>query len=128
MADVLIVDEDPEVRTMLGWFLAIQGHEVRGAGSAAEALDAITAQVPDAVVLDLDLPDMPGHDLLAVVRTHGLAHGAAVVVLSDNTEPSDLVRSWELGVNTQLAKPVAPEVVADAVALHLAPRPLALAG
>ena len=35
MADVLIVDEDPRIRTMLGWYLAVQGHEVRGAGSAA---------------------------------------------------------------------------------------------
>ena len=128
MADVLIVDEDPEVRTMLGWYLAVLGHEVRGACSATEALDAITSQSPDAIILDVELSGMSGHDLLSVVHSQCLAPDASVVVQSARNDNATLVRSWELGASVHLSNPVAPEAVAEAVARHLAPRSLALAG
>ena len=126
MADVLIVDEDPRSRTMLGWYLSVQGHEVRGAGSAAEALDAVAAQAPEALIIDTELAGTQGHDLLAQLHAGCLAPEATVVVLTGNPSTELMVRSWELGVSVHVTKPVDPEVVAEAVARHLAPRALAL--
>ncbi len=126
MADVLIVDEDPRIRTMLGWYLAVQGHEVRGAGSAAEALDAVAAQEPEVLILDTQLAGTDGHDLLSLLHAQCLAPEATVVVLTGCKSTDLMVRSWELGVSVHVTKPVDPEVVAEAVARHLAPRSLAL--
>ena len=53
---VLIVDDDPSIRSMLGFIFEDEGFEVREAADGADAIDALTADAPDAMVLDLMMP------------------------------------------------------------------------
>jgi DNA-binding response OmpR family regulator len=63
-ARVLLVDDEPPIVTVLATTLRAHGHEVRTAGSAEDALLALTEEVPDVMLLDINLPDLTGWELL----------------------------------------------------------------
>jgi len=74
---VLVVDDDEPIARMMAEFLAEHGFEADWAAAAAPALVKIKAEPPDAIVLDLRMPDMDGRALLAAVRTSGLARASS---------------------------------------------------
>src|SRR5678815_1342433 len=66
--DILVVDDEVQIRRLLRITLEAAGHEVREASTGRLALDEIARQAPDAVVLDLGLPDIVGLDVLRQLR------------------------------------------------------------
>jgi DNA-binding response OmpR family regulator len=118
-ADVLIVDDDPDIRTMLGYTLG-RDFTVRFAASGSEAIEALAERAPAAMVLDLMMPGIDGYDVLEVRRERGLAPDTCVVVLSCLAAERDLVRSWALGADAHLGKPVDPEHILTKLRAHLA--------
>lgn len=116
MSDVMVIDANNDSLAMLAWFLSMNGHEVRRATGVMEAFDQIAAQAPDAMVIDLDLPGMSGHEFLSRLRMQGLAPNAQVVMLGADWDARAAIRSWELGVDDHLVRPVQPEVIAEALA------------
>lgn len=111
MADVLIVDDDPDIRQMLAFTLGGHGFATRQAGDGEEALRLLTDRAPDCVVLDLMMARVDGFEVLERMRAEGLAPGAKVVVLSCRGDEAALVRAWELGVDEFLVKPTDPDVL-----------------
>ncbi len=116
MSDVLVIDANGDSLEMLGWYLSQHGHDIRRATSVDQAFDQISDQSPEAIVLDLDLPEMSGHEFLASLRTQGLAPNAQVVVLGADAGVRAAITSWELGAADHLVRPVRPELIADALA------------
>lgn len=112
MFDVLVVDDDPDIRGMLVCTLEGHGFQVRGAADGAEALQLIHERTPDAMVLDLMMPNIDGFTLLEQLRTEGRTHDIEVVILSCRSDEAALVRSWELGASDYLVKPTDPDVLA----------------
>lgn len=106
---VLIVDDDPSIRSMLGFLFDDEGFTVREAADGLDALEAITADPPDAMVLDLMMPRVDGHEVLRERREQGLAPDTRVVVLTAKSDPADAVWCWELGADEFVNKPVDPE-------------------
>lgn len=100
-----MVDDDPDVRELLGELLTPNGFTVQTAGSAAEALEALGRSLPDIVLLDLGLGDRSGFDVLREIELH---HGVAVIVVSGHDQESDRVVSLELGADDFVTKPVPP--------------------
>ena len=117
--DVLVVDDDPDIRAMLGYTLGDE-FNVRFASGGAEALELIATQPPDAMVLDLMMPDVDGYDVLEARRERGLAPDMQVIMLTCKTDERDLVRSWALGADAYLSKPTDPELIAEKLRAHLA--------
>src|SRR5688572_1224846 len=70
--DVLVVDDDPDIRAMLGYSLGGESN-VRFAAGGREAIEQLAAQPPAAMVLDVMMPDVDGYDVLAARRERGLA-------------------------------------------------------
>ncbi len=100
---ILVVDDEPPIRKLLRVGLAAEGYAVAEAGSARMAIEEIGRDKPDLILLDLGLPDMPGHDLLARWRGEGL--DLPIVILSSRTDEAGIVRALELGADDYVTKP-----------------------
>lgn len=106
---VLIVDDDPSIRSMLGFIFEDEGFQVREAADGRAALAMLDDDAPDAMVLDLMMPELDGHGVLHLRRERDLAPDTRIVVLTAKTDPSDAVWCWELGADEYVNKPVEPE-------------------
>jgi DNA-binding response OmpR family regulator len=116
---VLIVDDDPDIRAMLGFTLGSE-FTVRFASGGAQAIDELATNPPAAMVLDVMMPDVDGYDVLEARRERGLAPHTHILMLTCKTDERDLVRSWALGADAYLSKPTDPEQIAAKLRAHLA--------
>lgn len=109
MSEVLVVDDDPDIRNMLVFALEDAGFKVREAGDGEAALAALEEHPPDLVVLDLMMPNVDGFGVLRGRRQRGLAPSTRFLVLTAKTAERDFVRGWELGADEYLTKPFDPD-------------------
>ena len=99
---ILVVDDEPQIHRFLGPALAAAGYEAERANTAAEGLLAIAQRPPDAVVLDLGLPDMDGKAALKALRAF---FAGPVLILSARDEESEKIDALDLGADDYVAKP-----------------------
>jgi signal transduction histidine kinase len=105
--DILIVDDEPDLREIYGRVLSREGYRVRYAGSARECLDALAAAVADLVLLDVVLPDGNGMDLCRELKAHpGYAGTFVIHVSGQRISPDDLATGLEAGADGYLTKPL----------------------
>ena len=107
---VLIVDDEPNIRRMLGSLLRAEGYRTREAGSALGALAEVQGEEPDAVLMDLY---MEGAEtgLDALPRLREAAPDLPVIMMSGRASLSDAVRATRLGAFHFIEKPLTPEAV-----------------
>lgn len=103
---VLVVDDEPPIRKLLRMGLSTQGYEVLEAPSGRVALEKLAEGV-DLVILDLGLPDVDGHELLATLRSRHEA--MPIVVLSSRGDEAGKVRALDLGADDYVTKPFGME-------------------
>jgi two-component system KDP operon response regulator KdpE len=101
---VLVVDDEPQFRRALATNLRGAGYEVETAGSAQEALASAGLNPPDAVVLDLRLPDGSGRDVLHELRTWS---EAPVIVVSAVGDENEKIAALDAGADDYVTKPFA---------------------
>ena len=126
MAEVLIVDDDADIRAILAFTLEDAGYEVREAPDGAQAVSALQAKAPDCLVLDVMMPGFDGFGVLRARRQSGLAPDARVVLLTARTAERDFVRAWELGIDEYLTKPFDPDELVTTVRRLLSSTPAEL--
>jgi DNA-binding response OmpR family regulator len=107
--DVLIVDDDAPTRAMLAFIFDDAGYRVVEAEDGADALEALRAEPPALMVLDLMMPEVDGVEVLRVRSEEGLAPDTRVLVLTAKLDTSDAVWCWELGADEYVTKPVDPD-------------------
>ncbi|MCJ2116630.1 response regulator transcription factor [Methylobacterium sp. J-001] len=100
---ILVIDDEPPIRKLLRTGLSTQGYVILEAPNAATALEVLGRDRVDLVILDLGLPDMRGHDLLATIRTRHPE--LPVVVLSSRTDEGGKVEALDLGADDYITKP-----------------------
>lgn len=108
--DVLVVDDEPQVREIVATYLERDGFRVRTAATGAEALAELAIRRADLVILDLMLPGIDGLAVLKKLRESG--DQVPVIVLSAKGRESERVAGLELGADDYLAKPASPREVA----------------
>ena len=101
-ASVLIVDDEPMVREVVGRYLRRDGFEVTTAADGAEALELISSEGPDMVVLDLMLPRVNGLVVLDELRQ---TSDVPVILLTARGDEGDRVLGLELGADDYVTKP-----------------------
>ncbi|PVZ16236.1 MULTISPECIES: response regulator transcription factor [unclassified Pseudomonas] len=106
MSDVLLIDDDVELCELLSSWLAQEGFSVHACHDGASARAALADMPPQAVVLDVMLPDGSGLELLKQLRAEHT--DLPVVMLSARGEPLDRILGLELGADDYLAKPCDP--------------------
>ena len=104
MSDVLLIDDEPDGRDALAAFLSRAGHVVRCAGNCREALAALGERVPDAIFLDMRMPDVDGMAVLQVIRSYLRWATVPVAILTAYPEDPRLWHVAEHGVTGVYAK------------------------
>jgi two-component system nitrogen regulation response regulator NtrX len=110
MSTVLIIDDEQNIRRMVGALLGAEGYEVRDAADGATGVNRATESEPDVVLLDLMMPgDLDG--MATLERLRAQIPDSPIVMMSGKAGLSDAVRATKLGAFTFLEKPLTPEGV-----------------
>jgi two-component system, OmpR family, response regulator MprA len=102
---ILVVDDDPAVRRSIDRALRLEGYEVVAVSSGGEALGALAQTPPDAVILDLGLPDLDG--LTVCRRMRSVGDDTPVLMLTARDAVDDRVQGLDAGADDYLVKPYA---------------------
>ena len=108
MPQVLVVDDSPRTRTVLGMALRDAGYDVREAEDGVQAIVELVQDAPDCMVLDLAMPRIGGLDVLRAMHDEGLAPETSVLVYSAEDGAAHERRALDLGATEFLVKPIDP--------------------
>ncbi|HEX6162359.1 MAG TPA: response regulator [Vicinamibacterales bacterium] len=115
MSHILIVDDSPTIRRMVKASLAPLGAEFIEAGSGLEAIERLALGPIQLMVLDLNMPDMHGLEVLGFVRANQKFHQLPVLVLTTRNEPESRAAAMHAGATGYMTKPfTAPGLLAEA--------------
>jgi len=104
-ARVLIVDDDADVRGMIAEYLAGHGYEIAQAADGQQMRQALARQVPDVVLLDLNLGGEDGLSLARYLREH---HDVGIIMVTAASDVVDRIVGLEVGADDYVAKPFDP--------------------
>ncbi|AQR63044.1 DNA-binding response regulator [Brevundimonas sp. LM2] len=99
---ILVIDDEPQIHRFLSPALDAAGYEPKRADSGQEGLRGIALWSPDAVVLDLGLPDMDGKDVLKRAREF---YAGPIIILSARDREAEKIEALDLGANDYVEKP-----------------------
>ena len=102
---VLVIDDDPQVRTLVARLLAQEGYETHVAADADEAVVALKSLSPDLVLLDVMMPHTDGIDLLADIRTRS---SIPIIMLTGRGDEADRILGLRTGADDYVVKPFSP--------------------
>lgn len=123
--NILIVEDDEALLELLVWSFEAEGFSVRKTASGAEALVMVREQLPDAVLLDWMIEEIPGIEVCRQLRRMEETAGVPIVMLTARTDEEDRIRGLETGADDFVTKPFSPrEVVARIHALLRRTRPV----
>jgi len=105
-ARVLVIDDEPPIRKLLRMGLSTQGYEILEATNGKSGL-ALLVENPDLIILDLGLPDIPGLELLSMIR--GRNERVPIVVLSSRGDENAKVQALDHGADDYVTKPFGME-------------------
>jgi two-component system KDP operon response regulator KdpE len=102
VATVLVIDDEPQIHRLLRAALGAAGYGVERADTGLEGLRLVKSRAPEAVLLDLGLPDMNGHEVLERLRTFS---SVPVIILSARDSETDKVAALDGGADDYVVKP-----------------------
>lgn len=102
LAKILVVDDDPAIRTLIQRFLSKQNYQVESAEDGKTALAMFEQFNPDLVILDVNLPDAIGYNLCEEMQTRTKVF---VLMLTSRSDEADKVRGFSQGADDYLTKP-----------------------
>ncbi len=108
-AYVLVVDDEPDIAALVAYHLARDRYRVRTVADGLEALQAVEAERPDLIVLDLMLPGTPGLEVLREIRRRPELEGLPVLLLTARREERDRIEGLRLGADDYVPKPFSPQ-------------------
>jgi two-component system chemotaxis response regulator CheY len=115
MSRALVVDDSRTIRVILRRILAELGYEVCEAGNGVEALQLIEAERPDLslALLDWNMPEMNGLELLKQLRQNSALSALKVVMVTTEAELGHMVTALEAGANEYVMKPFTKEILQE---------------
>jgi two-component system chemotaxis response regulator CheY len=124
---ILLVDDSPTIRRMVRVALgSLANVSFAEAGSGLQAIETLSLQPVQVVVLDLNMPDMHGLDVLRFLRSHQQYRQLPVMILTTRGDESSRTAALEAGASAYMTKPFSPAALASSVkellALHADPQ------
>lgn len=102
---IFIVEDDVDLAEMLSAYFRAQGYEVSNAVRGVDAVDAISEEIPDVIVLDIRLPDIDGYEVCRRIRRSRRTQNIPVIFLTEKREREDKLAGLELGAVDYITKP-----------------------
>lgn len=112
---ILVVDDEADIRLIVGLNLQLLGAEVEEAANGTEAIEKLTLGTYDGCVLDLAMPKTDGFSVLEMIASEDRLKDMVVVMLSAKGSPEAAIKALELGAHAHLTKPFSPAAVAQTV-------------
>jgi DNA-binding response OmpR family regulator len=113
---VLVVDDDPDLLKLLRTYISLEGYAVRTAEKRDDIVGAFRkAPIPNVVLLDVELPDANGFDVLAKMRQHPLLKTVPVIMLTGSATREAVIRGLQAGADGYVTKPFEPDHVMSAI-------------
>lgn len=110
-ADILAVDDVPEICELLKVILSRHGHFVRTAYTAGQAAAEIGKYRPDLILLDVVLPDISGIKLVSQLKSSNKYDSIPIILLTANNSDEDVVQGLQLGADDYIVKPFNAEIL-----------------
>jgi two-component system chemotaxis response regulator CheY len=124
MSQILVVDDSKVMRDMIVACLrGLNGATFTQAGSGLEAIERLSLGDFDAVVLDLNMPDISGIEVLEFVRAQDRLRQLPIIVVTTRGDDSSRSQALEAGASRYMTKPFTPEAIVAAVSELLQPGP-----
>ena len=102
---VLVIEDEPDLRSTLQFNLKSENYKVTTASDGASALAEISKNIPDLILLDLMLPDMSGLEICKKIRGESFSDKVSIIMLTAKGEEVDRVVGFELGADDYVVKP-----------------------
>jgi two-component system chemotaxis response regulator CheY len=110
----LIVDDSRAIRSFIGKMLTQIGFEVFEAGHGREALERLKEiGQADILLVDWNMPEMDGYELLCSIRAHPLYHRMPVMMVTAETELTQMAKALAAGANEYVMKPFSKEILSE---------------
>jgi DNA-binding response OmpR family regulator len=112
MPAILVVDDEPSICEVVSLYLRRAGYTVEVAGDGKRALQALTASLPDLVILDVMLPHVDGLEITRRLRSVG---DTPIILLTARREETDRIMGLEMGADDYVVKPFSPQELVSRV-------------
>jgi len=108
---VLVVEDEPDARKVLSLILKLDGFDVQTVAGGREAIEAMSEELPDLLLLDAGMPDTDGYAVCRWVRSNPFTAHLPVVMLSGKSDSASVDLGREAGVDEYLTKPIKPSTL-----------------
>lgn len=115
---ILVVDDNTTNLTMIKGILSSL-YKVYPVNSGATALKFLEKQIPDLILLDMEMPEMSGTEVLGVIKKNPVLSGIPVIFLTGNSDIKSEAEAFELGVSDYMRKPVNDIIMLHRVKMQL---------
>ena len=102
---ILVVDDSPTIVSILRDMLKSEGYRVRCAYSGEDALEHLTEETPDLIILDVLMPHMSGLELLSKIKMSPATVSIPVIMLTASGKNDDVLAGYKLGADYYITKP-----------------------
>lgn len=119
---IYAIEDERDIRELISFNLSREGYRVREFASAEPALEALKAEKPDMILLDMMLPGIDGFETLRRIRMKSETAAIPVVMVTARTDDADIVAALELGADDYICKPFSPRVLTARVRTRLRER------
>jgi len=120
MGKILVAEDEPDIRDLIGFTLRFAGHDVKTVCNGAEAVEAALANPPDLILMDVRMPRMTGYEACEKIKGEPSICHIPVVFLSAKGQESEIRTGLDAGASEYLLKPFAPDELTIRVAGLLA--------
>lgn len=122
MASILLIEDDRFFVDLLRLHLLAAGYTVQIAGDPQEGLRSILESAPDLILLDLDLPNLSGFEVLEALRSDPASRKIPVIIVTGHTDEETRTRCAKIGIDGFFTKPLVSDKLFTAIAKTLAAR------
>jgi two-component system, sensor histidine kinase and response regulator len=119
MKNILVIDDDEDVRSLVAAVLENFGFTVRQAASGEQAVQLISSQKPDLIISDVRMPGMDGHQVLSAIRNLQTTAPIPFILMTGSGSRDDFRRSMVCGADDYIEKPFTAEELIEAVLSRL---------
>jgi len=116
---IMVVDDNPDIITIVKTILEGKGYKVLSASSGAELLNLLKSQKPDLIILDIMMPEMDGLEVLSRLKAASDTATIPVILLTAKVQYEDVLGGYKLGADYYITKPFTSTQLVNGINLLL---------